>query len=728
MKSINSLQKNIRKSIGTGVLLVVVAALTLEATSLLQNYFTRQGLREEAQMRAESQLETTRLQIVDATHQAESAVRNSIWIARWCLNYLDSMPLVASRIVEDNPTVMGSTVALVPNYSRRRPLYAPYAYREGESILTKSLATEEYNYPGQPWFTRPLELDRGFWSEPYLDTGGGDIIMTTYSIPIRDVNGKQAAVLTADISLKWLAQLIGSSQVYPNSLEVVISRDGRVLISNPDGDITIKTLDEVAAIVDDTPAFARLIADMRADKAGTIQIENDGELFHVFYAPVEQTGWAMAIAVPDEEIFGSMRRVRLIERLLQLLGLGMLVMILRITAKNQMKYHKMNEKKERMESELQIGRGIQMAMIPNTFPPFPERDEIDLAACLVPAKEVGGDLYDFYIRDNKLFFCIGDVSGKGVPASLVMAVTRSLFRSVSVHEKSPQRIVTTMNDAMADMNENNMFVTFFLGILDLETGHMRYCNAGHNPPLILSDQLRTLDVVPNLPLGVIAKMSFQEQETDLSYNDTLLLYTDGLNEAVNANDEEFTMQRVEANFQKHCSAQEHLDTMKAAVDTFVGKAPQSDDLTMLFIHYMNDTKPYASERHLVLHNDIQQIPQLAGFVETIASEMKLEQNMAMGLNLALEEAVTNVILYAYPEGSDGLVDIEAIMRKGQLDFIITDSGMPFDPTQRPEVDINASLEERPIGGLGIHLVRQLMDSVSYRREDGKNILTLIKMI
>ncbi len=180
MKSINSLQKNIRKSIGTGVLLVVVAALTLEATSLLQNYFTRQGLREEAQMRAESQLETTRLQIVDATHQAESAVRNSIWIARWCLNYLDSMPLVASRLVEDNPTVMGSTVALVPNYNRRRPLYSPYAYRDGDRILTKSLATPEYNYPAQPWFTRPLELDRGFWSEPYLDTGGGEIIMTTY--------------------------------------------------------------------------------------------------------------------------------------------------------------------------------------------------------------------------------------------------------------------------------------------------------------------------------------------------------------------------------------------------------------------------------------------------------------------------------------------------------------------------------------------------------------------
>ena len=586
MKSINSLQKNIRKSIGTGVLLVVVAALTLEATSLLQNYFTRQGLRDEAQMRAESQLETTRLQIVDATHQAEAAVRNSIWIARWCLNYLDSMPLVASRIVEDNPTVMGSTVALVPNYSRRHPLYSPYAYRDGDKILTKSLATPEYNYPAQPWFTRPLELDRGFWSEPYLDTGGGDIVMTTYSIPIRDVNGKQAAVLTADISLTWLAQLIGSSQVYPNSLEVVISRDGRVLISNPDGDITIKTLDEVAAIVDDTPAFARLIADMRADQSGTIQLEDDGNLYHVFYAPVEQTGWAMAIAVPDVEIFGSMRRVRLIERLLQLLGLGMLVLILRITAKNQMKYHKMNEKKERMESELKIGRGIQMAMIPNTFPPFPERDEIDLAACLVPAKEVGGDLYDFYIRDNKLFFCIGDVSGKGVPASLFMAQATRLFMTLAKQGMMPAEICTRMNDALSgDDNKSGMFVTFFLGLVDLTTGHLDFCNAGHNPPVIGGGESHGdfLEMIPNAPIGLWPDLEYEGEEMDTIKGRPLFIYTDGLNEAENPQQEQFGDNRLlEILRNTHFdSARQVIDTLKAEVDTHRNGAEPNDDLTMM---------------------------------------------------------------------------------------------------------------------------------------------------
>lgn len=725
----NSSNRNeLRKSTGAGLLLIIVAALTLEATSLLQNYFSRKGMMEEAQMRAEGQLEATRLQIIDVTHQAEAAVRNSIWIARWCLDYPDSLVRVATRIVEDNPTVMGSTLALIPNYSRRRPLYAPYVCREADSLVTKSLATPEYDYPSQEWFKKPLELGRGFWSEPYIDVGGGNVLMTTYSVPIYDNKGGKAAVLTADISLQWLAQLINNSMAYPNSFEVVISRGGQVLVSAADGQMIRSSIDEVARNVDDTSSFARMIAAMRSNQSGNITVNDDGKDNQVFYAPVEQTGWSMAIVVPDDEIYGDLRRVRFIERLFQLLGLGMLVLILRITAKNQQKYHKINEKKERMESELQIGRNIQMSMIPNTFPPFPERHDIDLAACLIPAKEVGGDLYDFYIRDDKLFFCIGDVSGKGVPASLVMAVTRSLFRTVSVHEKSPQRIVMSMNEAMSDMNESNMFVTLFCGILDLQTGHLRYCNAGHNPPLVLSDEIHALEVLPNLPLGIMAGMSFQEQESDLKFDDTLFLFTDGLNEAENAEFEQFTEKRLEAVLQQHRDARGHLDAMKQAVSEFVGEAPQSDDLTMLVIHYMNNNYQKSSERHLILHNDIQQIPQLADFIETIASEANLDQGLAMSLNLALEEAVTNVIEYAYPEGSDGLVDIEAVIREGQLDFIISDSGKPFDPTAKPEVDITAGVEERPIGGLGIHLVRHIMDSVSYKREDGKNYLTMIKKI
>ena len=662
-------------------MLIVVAAVTLEATGLVQFFFSKNGIEKEAVLRAEGQLETTRVQIMDVVDQAEAAVRNSEWIAEWCLTVPDSLHVVARRIVELNPVVVGSTVALVPGYNKRLPLYAPYVCSEGDGLAFKSLATEEYDYPSQEWFVKPIELGEGYWSEPYIDEGGGEVLMTTYSVPIYDDKGRAAAVLTADVSLDWLKRFVNDMQVYENAYGVILSREGHIMV-------------------------------------GPTEAVDESVKVQEYSAMVDRTGWSMSIVIPEDEIYGGIRRNGLIVILLQLLGLLMLIVILRAVVKSQLKYKAVNDKKERMENELRIGRDIQLSMIPHTFPPFPERKDLDMSACLVPAKEVGGDLFDFYIRDEKLFFCIGDVSGKGVPASLVMAVTRSLFRSMSSHEDSPARIVTMMNEAISDMNENNMFVTFFLGVLNLGNGHLRYCNAGHNPPMILTDRIEVLDILPNLPLGVMSGMEFQEQETDMAYDDAIFLYTDGLTEAENIDHELFGEERAEAVLHQRRSAQGHLEAVEKAVSDFVGEAPQSDDLTMLFIHYLN--------MHLTLHNDINEIPKLADFVDGIAAEKKLDPGLAMNLNLALEEAATNVIMYAYPEGTEGLVELEIVPDTDRLTFILSDSGKAFDPTAAPDPDISASAEDRPIGGLGIHLVRRIMDGVEYERKDGKNILTMIK--
>jgi sigma-B regulation protein RsbU (phosphoserine phosphatase) len=233
-----------------------------------------------------------------------------------------------------------------------------------------------------------------------------------------------------------------------------------------------------------------------------------------------------------------------------------------------------------------VASNIQMSMVPKIFPPFPTRDDLDLSASLVPAKEVGGDLYDFFIRDEKLHFCIGDVSGKGVPASLLMAVTRTQYRTLASHYDSPSKIVTSINDGMSEMNENSMFVTFFCGVLDLQTGVLRYCNAGHNAPYILTDAIRELDVVPNLPLGILEGMSFEEQQVTLHYDDALFLFTDGLNEAENINHDQFGDEGVRAVLHTRRDADHHLKAMQQAVADFRGEADQSDDLTMLFLHYL----------------------------------------------------------------------------------------------------------------------------------------------
>ncbi len=718
----------IRQWSRAGLMIIVVVVGTLEATSILQYAFSRKGLQEEANKRAESQLEATQNRIMDIINQAEAAVRNSIWIAQWCLAVPDSLHRVAQRIVEDNPVVVGSTVALVPGYLPKRPLFSPYVFQAKDGTLSfSSLATNEYDYPSQEWFSKALDKESGYWSEPYIDTGGGNILMTTFSMPIKDVNGTTAAVLTADISLDWLTDLVGNLTVYPNAFNMVVSRAGQIMVCPVESLIMNNHIDDMIPQMDDTSATRELNRAMLSGQSGHTQIKYNGANNYVYFAPVERTGWAMSIVIPEDEIFHNLKNVGLMVTLFQVLGILLLILMFRSMFRHYMQNKKLNEKRERMEGELNIAKDIQMSMVPQSFPPFPDRHDLDMAADIVPAKEVGGDLYDYFVRDEKLFFCIGDVSGKGVPASLVMAVTRTTFRNLSAIEDSPGVIVRSMNESLSATNESGMFVTFFCGVLDLENGHMRFCNAGHNPPVLLTDSKKMLSVEANLPLGIMPGMDFKEQEMQFRYDDAIFLYTDGLTEAENSAHEQFGEERMLESLHGRKGAYEHLRCMEKKVSAFVAEAPQSDDLTMLFIHYLGKD-PDIYGRHLFMHNNIRQVSRIQDWLEAISPELGIDEMLIPGINLALEEAVTNVINYAYPKGTYGSIELDASLEGNELKFILSDSGKEFDPTLRPEADINAGVEDRPIGGLGIHLVRQIMDSVSYERKEGMNILTMTKNI
>lgn len=703
------------------VLLVFIAAMTLEATALVQFYFSQKSIRTEATLRAESQLEATNNRILDVINQAEAAVRNSIWITQWTLEHPDSMFRVSQRLVEDNPVVVGSTVALVPGYDKKRPLFSPYVYRnEAGELVFRSLATEAYDYPSQEWFTRPLELGQGYWSEPYVDEGGGEMLMTTFSVPIYDRRGRAAAVLTADISLEWLSSLVADVKVYPKAFSLMLSRSGRIMVSPVETLAMKNTLNEYISTLDDTTGLTGLSDILLSGESGNVSIEYKGSTNYVYFSPVEHTGWSMSIVIPENEVFGGLRKMGRVVLLLQLLGLAMIIFMLRAYIREQAHSNDLDMKRERIQNELQVATGIQMSMVPKTFPPFPERHDLDMAATIVPAKQVGGDLYDFFIRDEKLFFCVGDVSGKGVPAALVMAVTRTTFRNISSTEDSPGRIVTAMNDGLSSMNDSNMFATFFCGVLDLSRGILRYCNAGHNPPRILTDDIRTLPVEPNLPLGIIGGTQFKEQEIAFNYDDAICLYTDGLTEAENFYHDQFGEERLDNILRGRKGAKDHLDDIEHEVTMFVDGAPQSDDLTVLFIHYLPSTL------RITLPNDINKIELLPAFISDAVKASKLSPDVEDGLNLALEEAVTNVMLYAYPKGTFGEVNISATVTDKSLIFTISDNGKMFDPTKRPDVDINAPVEERPVGGLGILLIRKIMDKVWYERRGGRNVLILTK--
>ena len=391
--------------------------------------------------------------------------------------------------------------------------------------------------------------------------------------------------------------------------------------------------------------------------------------------------------------------------------------------------------KERLQSELVIAHDIQMGMLTTVFP---ERDDLDLFASMTPAKEVGGDLYDFIIEDNELFFIIGDVAGKGVPASLYMAVTRTLFRNLAGNYQSAANIMRQMNHAIASANESMLFVTAFIGVLDLRTHHLTYCNAAHNAPaLITADgECRLLDAETNLPIGIQDHYRYEEQQMAFPENTALLLYTDGLTEAMYISadggrklfGEERLLHDLEKN--RQASAIEVIDYLKQHVNVFADGTVQGDDLTLLFLrHGASQKNNSAAPRRIIMKNEMSEVSRMRGFFLSVCREHDIDDDTFKTLNLAIEEWVANVINYAYPKGIRGHVEMTAKVTEGVLTLVIKDHGAPFDPTAHTDVDVDAGLDERQIGGLGIHLVKAIMDTMHYERTaDGYNVLTLTKTL
>ena len=726
--------------------IIVTAAVLVEVTSAVQYFFAKEGIRQEVEHRAESELRAKSLEIRNVMNVVEVAVENMAWAVEQRLSMPDSMWVVTQKLLADNEDIVGSAVAFEPYYYKGKGRqFSPYSYKHDGITTSKQLGSDEYDYHTMEWYTAPMQSGQGHWSEPYFDEGGGEMMMSTYSMPIRDASGRQVAVFTADVSLDWLSEVINARHIYPTSYNLLLSRTGQIMACPIESLVMRKSIEEVTGKMGDT-TMNHINSQMLAGNSGQATVHDaNGEKNYVFYAQMDgKTGWSMAVVCSDREIFYSLRQVGFNLFLLMLFGLALLGFIIWRVARSARRLQEVNAEKERIGNELYIASKIQTAMLPKTFPPYPDCKEVSIFGQLNPAKAVGGDLYDFYIRDNHLFFCIGDVSGKGVPASLVMAVTRALFRTISTHESRPEQIVTRLSNTIAEDNEMNMFVTLFVGSIDLQTGLMRYCNAGHDAPLLISKGGRRIGLLPvdsNIPAGVMQGWGFSCQETSIDNGTTIFLYTDGLTEAENISHGQFGDQRIldtaQAAFAKGgVSPRVLVEQMTEAVHGFVGEAEQSDDLTMMAILYdrkdtdhLPDSTGKAEIHHsITLPNDIEKVPELHDFVNNIAEDAELDPTLSMSIDLAIEEAVVNVMNYAYPQGTKGTVNIVGTIEDNWLQFVITDTGIPFDPTVQEDADTTLSAEDRPIGGLGIFMVRQIMDSVSYERTEGKNVLTLKKKI
>ena len=595
MNILKKLRPNTLRS-KSSVAIIVTVAVMLEAIFIVEYMFARKGIREEVEHRAETELRVKNLEIQKVMVAVETAIGNSLWAAERMLEHPDSLYTVLRRMVKDNPTIVGAALMFRADYyPQKGRWFEPYvAERSDGSFDEAQIGSESHDYLEAEFYKDGIKAGRGNWSEPYYDDAGARMMLCTYTIPVHDSHGETVALLGADVSLEWLSSVINASHIYPSSYNVVISRTGMVMACPDESLIMRSTIQEVTASSSDTTT--RYINQQQmSGKSGHQDITDvNGEKVSVFYAPIDgETGWSMSVVCNKKEIYAGLQQVSMYLTLLMLAGMALLGYIIYRTARSARSLREATAEKERIGSELRIARAIQESMLPKTFPPYPDRDDIDIYASLVPAKEVGGDLYDFHICDEKLFFCIGDVAGKGVPASLVMAVTRSLFRTASVHEDSPESIVKTINEAMADMNDSDMFVTLFVGVLDMKSGQLRYCNAGHEEPLLIREKSASLSTLPpsssNIPVGLMSGWNFEGQEICLRSGATIFLYTDGLTEAENSSHAQFGKQRVVRTLRvalsRSSAPKDIIAHQTEVLHCFVAGAEQSDDLTMLAIRY-----------------------------------------------------------------------------------------------------------------------------------------------
>ena len=545
---------------------------------------------------------------------------------------------------------VGCFAAFEPDYFKEQGRwFEAYVYHaDSAHVERRQIGSPSHDYFQGPWDAKGLRQDRqgmGYLTALYFDDSVDSAMYCSYVLPIADHRGRKVGVYGVDLNYLWLNEVVG--EVEKIVRKEFFRSDDTPLYSDGERLFSVQILDSKGNRIfgSDSLDLGILDAEQEAlfDEQGIKNLK--GTPYYINTKPLPATDWTVAVIQHRYMVFAWGEILAIV--ILSCMGIGCLIIFfftirsirnatkplafltesaqevakgnfdtplpvfrhndevaqlrdsfgtMQQSLKQYMEELKTSTAaKASIESELNVAHSIQMSMIPKMFPAFPQRHDIDLYASLTPAKAVGGDLYDFFIHDEKLFFCIGDVSGKGVPASLVMAVTRFLFRNVSAHESEPHLIARALNDSLSEGNEMNMFVTLFVGVLDLATGHLDYCNAGHDSPLLIGQGVAPLPCDPNLPVGVMPDWQFTLQQVTLAPQTTIFLYTDGLNEAENILHAQFGDDRImqvarRMATDRSLQPQTVIEDMAQAVHDFVGDAEQSDDLTMLAIQYTLNSK------------------------------------------------------------------------------------------------------------------------------------------
>ena len=567
-------------------------------------------------------------------------------------NRLESPETVLRALEEEmrlNSYIDGYFVAFEPGYF---PQYEYWfeAYLHRNDLHARNIGSSKHDYFQRDWYKRGKNEEDGYWTDPYFDDWSEKDIVCTFAMPLYDRMGRKVGVCGADMSLKWLVKELNTinEKSYNTGLvnihlssdfifhTFIITNKG-TYVAHPDEKRVMQ--ENVMSYIDQNDEEAvNAVNEMMAQKHGIASMTIDGNYSTVYYMPIKSTDWEIAIAVPKKTFWLPAIFVLTLLIVVTLVGLWLVYKFSRSTihqavkplsalsksanevskgnfdtplpeltyrdeigdlrdsfasmqtslAKYVIDMKQKAAQEAALNNELEVARNIQMSMVPREFPPYPQRDDIDIYGYLEPAKSIGGDLYDFFIRDEKLFFCIGDVSGKGIPAALVQSATHFMFRIMSQREDDPSRIVSNINDVFAAENDSSMFCTFFLGVLDLKTHVLEYCNAGHELPILVTSEATEIRVKPNIAMGLYMERQYRKEQIELPSGSVLILYTDGLKEAIDSTEECYGRERILTSLQRVIikGATEPSDYIRQLVNDvtlYVGDMPQADDLTLLAI-------------------------------------------------------------------------------------------------------------------------------------------------
>ncbi len=626
------------------------------------------------------------------------------------------------NIILLHPDICGVAVGLDPEQkyfpSQGKYGYALYATNIDGEMKHFRLDTD-VDYSKKDWYRCAKERHDTYWNSFYESAGGK--IVSSFSLPLIDGNDDVCGVFALDFNPDRLRQQCQEITSLKRDIVTILDKDFR-FISHPD-----ESKQLTSAADDGSELWNSMIEKCRSGTvSGMVTGKKAGEDYVLYFINVKRTGWTVCVECPLEEAYSGVNELEFQTAVISILSL--LIVVLCFT----FLYMKMRGallSKASIEADLKVAKDLQMGMLPKKQPAFPERNDMDIFGLLYPAKDVGGDLYDYILKDDKLIFCIGDVSGKGIPAAMFMSIVVTYFHGSSRKIVNVSEFVSSLNDLMVSQQSDNMFCTFFIGILNLRNGRLDYCNAGHDAPIIIRRSEgryipEFLTCSQNLVVGAIEDFVFKADHTTLHPGDSLFLYTDGVTEAENKKQKLFGMEAtlgsIRKIFEKDGTAPvcEKVTSMMNKLHRHVDGYHQSDDITMLMAEYKGTT--------IILENRIEQLPLLSQFVKDMCCQYSIPEEIVNDIDVSMDEIGSNIVLYAFPQDEVHSFYVSFHYEAGEVVFTFEDDGVPFDPTQPTDSHLDLPPEERPIGGLGIMMVKVLMDKVEYERRGDRNIVCIVK--